>query len=187
MRSSARSRRHPLPLLLGAVSALAIVLSIVATGPAPAAARAGEAARAGNDGAPRWDWPVGFPHQLLRAFEAPPTRYAAGHRGLDVSARPGSPVAAPADGTVSFAGVVVDRPVLSLRHADGLVSSIEPVSAAVGSGDAVTAGQPVGVVASGGHCNDRCVHFGVRLYGEYVNPLVLLGSIERAVLLPLGR
>lgn len=160
-------------------------------GPAPAAAgeRAGAAAGLVTSVTPidSWEWPTAPPRPILRPFEAPPTPYAAGHRGIDVAATPGTAVRSPADGLVSFAGVVVDRPVLSIRHADGLVSSIEPVTPGVSAGDAVTAGQPVGVVARDGHCDSRCVHFGVRLYGEYVNPLALLSKIERAVLLPLGR
>lgn len=134
-----------------------------------------------------WVWPVPIPRQVLRPFEAPPTPYAAGHRGIDVPAVKETQVFAVAAGVVDFAGVVVDRPVLSLRHADGLVSSIEPVNAAVDAGDIVSAGDRVGVVAGGGHCDGRCVHFGVRLYGEYINPMALLGSVSRSVLLPLGR
>lgn len=157
-------------------------------GPAPAAGNA-EAARPAADGpvGASWQWPVAPPHALLAPFEAPPTPYAAGHRGIDIAAAPGSVVLATADGTVSFAGVVVDRPVLSVQHGDGLVSSVEPVVAGVSAGDAVRAGQAVGVVASGAHCDGRCIHLGVRLHGEYVNPLALLGTLDRAVLLPLGR
>ena len=177
MRTLSRNRRHPIVLIL----AVAGVLALVVFGPAPAAA----VGPSGSTGV--WEWPVAPPRQLLRPFVAPPTPYAAGHRGIDVAASPGSTVFAAADGVVSFAGVVVDRPVLSIRHAGGFVSSIEPVAAGVAAGDAVGAGQAVGVVASGGHCDARCVHFGVRLHGEYVNPLGLLATIERAVLLPLGR
>ena len=177
MRSMSRTRKHPIVLIL----VVAGVLALVVFGPAPSAA-------AGPPGSTAvWEWPVAPPRQLLRPFEAPPTPYAAGHRGVDVAAQRGGTVSATADGVVSFAGVVVDRPVLSIRHADGFVSSIEPVAAGVAAGDTVRAGQVVGTVASGGHCDDRCVHFGVRLHGEYVNPLALLATIERAVLLPLGR
>lgn len=183
MNSSSRNRRHPLSLVLAALGALVIVMS----GPAPAAAHTRSASGAGNETARSWGWPVSPPHQLIRPFEAPATAYAAGHRGIDVASEPGAPVLAAADGVVSFSGVVVDRPVLSVRHVGGLVSSVEPVTASVVSGDEVAAGQTVGVVASGGHCDRRCVHVGVRLYGEYVNPLALVASIERAVLLPLGR
>ncbi len=172
-----RRRKH---LFLPVLAATALVV-VAVVGPAPAAAEPASAP------APRWEWPVAHPRPLTRPFEAPPTRYAAGHRGIDIAAVPGGTVSAPADGIVSFAGVVVDRPVVSIRHADGLVSSIEPVTAEVSAGDAVRSAQVIGVVASGGHCDLRCVHFGVRLHGEYVNPLALLATIERAVLLPLGR
>ena len=184
MTLSRRLRRHPVAVVVLTVSAsVALVFW-----PAQAAANGTTAAaRAGTPPGDRWEWPVAPPHALLEPFEAPPTPYAAGHRGIDVAALPGSAVVASADGVVSFAGIVVDRPALSVRHANGLVSSIEPVVATVAAGDAVSAGQAVGIVASGAHCDGRCVHLGVRLYGEYVNPLALLGTLERAVLLPLGR
>jgi murein DD-endopeptidase MepM/ murein hydrolase activator NlpD len=176
-------------LLLGRVGAAAVVVVavIVLCGPAPSAARTTSVEERAMADSPAWVWPVPPPQQVQRPFEAPSTPYAAGHRGIDATARPGVVAFAAADGVVSFAGVVVDRPVLSVRHTGGLVSSIEPVAATVTAGDAVRAGDPVGVVASGGHCTDRCVHFGVRLHGEYVNPTALLAALERAVLLPLGR
>jgi murein DD-endopeptidase MepM/ murein hydrolase activator NlpD len=133
----------------------------------------------------RWTWPVGSVHDLGRSFQAPAGPYGAGHRGIDVAAQPGTAVRAPADGVVSFAGVVVDRPVLSIQHSDGLLSSIEPVTAQVAEGDRVSAGQVVGVVATGAHCSDRCVHFGVRRHGQYISPLLFLGGLSPAVLLPL--
>jgi murein DD-endopeptidase MepM/ murein hydrolase activator NlpD len=165
---------------------LVVVAVIVVSGPAPSAARAPTTAGSPRAAAGMWDWPVPAPRQVQRRFEAPPTPYSAGHRGIDVAAGFRRTVLAAADGVVSFAGVVVDRPVLSVRHAGGLVSSIEPVDATVAAGDVVRRGDAVGVVASGGHCDDRCVHFGVRLRGEYLNPMALLGTLERAVLLPLG-
>ncbi|QYF75134.1 M23 family metallopeptidase [Cryobacterium sp. PAMC25264] len=132
-----------------------------------------------------WTWPVGPPRDQLRPFEAPSSRFAAGHRGIDLVALAGSPVRAPADGVVSFAGTVVDRPVLSIQHGEDLISSFEPVSATVATGERVRAGQVVGIVASGAHCSDRCVHFGVRRHGQYISPVLFLGGIARAILLPL--
>jgi len=136
-------------------------------------------------GTERWTWPVDPPHELLQTFAAPATAYGAGHRGIDVVALPGSPVRAAADGVVSFAGVVVDRPVLSIQHADDLLSSVEPVTATVSVGDRVRAGQVVGVVAAGAHCDQRCVHLGVRRHGQYISPMFFFGGLARAVLLPL--
>lgn len=135
--------------------------------------------------APPWVWPVDAPHTIVREFVAPQTPYSAGHRGIDVAA-PAGTVYAPADGVVHFAGVVVDRPVLSIEQAGGVLTSFEPVVTALSEGDPVERGQVVGAVLPG-HCPSLCLHFGVRVDGEYVSPLLWLGGIERAILLPTRR
>ncbi|PRZ15683.1 peptidoglycan DD-metalloendopeptidase family protein [Nesterenkonia sandarakina] len=123
----------------------------------------------------------------LRPFARPPSLWGAGHRGVDLGPLgDASSIRAPADGEVSFVGVVVDRPVLSIRHGDGYLSSFEPVESSLEVGDRVSAGDPVGTLAQGtGHCATPCLHWGVRLYGEYINPLTLTGEVEPSVLLPL--
>jgi len=138
----------------------------------------------GSDVLTGWHWPRGLPIEVILQFLAPSTPFSAGHRGIDLAAPAGTIVLAPADGTVSFAGVVVDRPVIALDHAGDLRSSFEPVEAKVAVGERVSAGQPIGVVGMGGHCSPDCFHFGVRLHGHYLSPLVLLGGVPRAVLLP---
>lgn len=173
------------PTVSAAPAAVIMPPASVAPAPQPAGAAVVGAPLAGAATPAQWTWPVGPPRDLLRPFEAPASSYAAGHRGIDIGAGPGSPVRAPADGVVSFAGVVVDRPVLSIQHADDLVSSVEPVTAVVAAGERVSAGQVVGVVATGAHCTDRCLHFGVRRHGQYISPMLFLGGIARAVLLPL--
>src|SRR5690606_12268056 len=70
-----------------------------------------------------WRWPVDAPRRIAQPFLAPATPYAAGHRGIDIHAAEGGDVLAAADGVVHFSGVVVDRPVLSVRHAGGFISS----------------------------------------------------------------
>ncbi|WP_185201152.1 M23 family metallopeptidase [Glaciihabitans sp. INWT7] len=164
------------PTRLSRLVILSVLLS-ASVSPVPAVAHA--AAGATFD----WAWPVAAPHPIVRPFIAPATPYAAGHRGIDIAAAEGSSVTAPTDGVVYFAGVVVDRPVLSIRHADGLVSSYEPVESALPAGTAIVRGQLVGHVLSG-HCSPACLHFGVRRYGEYVSPLNYLGGIPPSVLLP---
>ena len=157
---------------------LALVLAFVVVGvPAsfPAAGATSERAA--------WSWPLAPPHPIARPFIAPPTPYSAGHRGIDITAAPGADVLAPAAGFVHFSGVVVDRPVLSIRHPGGLISSFEPVISPFKVGDAVSRGQVVGALEAG-HCASACLHFGVRLHGEYVSPLNYLGGVARAVLLP---
>lgn len=132
-----------------------------------------------------WSWPLSPPHPVLRPFVAPVTPYAPGHRGIDIGGG-GTQVLAPAAGVVSFAGVVVDRPVLSIRHPGGLVSSYEPVEPLVSTGDAVSRGQVIGTLLPG-HCGAPCLHLGVRLNGQYVSPMNYLGSVHRPVLLPTRR
>ena len=131
----------------------------------------------------RWWWPVAAPHPIARPYLAPATAYGAGHRGVDIRAPAGVLVRAPADGIVHFAGFVVDRPVLSIAHAGGVLSGFEPVEASVAAGDRVRRGQVVGVLLAG-HCAMSCLHLGARVDGEYVNPLLFLGDVPRAVLLP---
>ncbi|CAN5505445.1 hypothetical protein BH10ACT6_BH10ACT6_00240 [soil metagenome] len=132
-----------------------------------------------------WSWPVAPPHRLARSFVAPPTPYAAGHRGIDIRAAGGSPVLAPDDGIVHFAGVVVDRPVLSIADSDGVLSSFEPVSSTLATGDPVRRGEVIGTLLAG-HCATPCLHLGARVDGEYVNPLLFLGGVPWSVLLPAG-
>ncbi|MEL0626442.1 M23 family metallopeptidase [Salinibacterium amurskyense] len=130
-----------------------------------------------------WNWPVGAPHPIIRPYIAPETPYSAGHRGIDIGAGASTEVKAPAAGVVHFAGTVVDRPVLSIRHSGGLITSYEPVTSALARGDPVAQGEIVGELQPG-HCSVSCLHFGVRLDGEYVSPLNYLGAIPRAILLP---
>lgn len=130
-----------------------------------------------------WAWPTGPGHEIVRPFIAPASAYSSGHRGIDVASSVGAIITAPDDGVVFFAGTVVDRPVLSITHAGGLISSYEPVSSTLAVGSVVHRGDAIGVLESG-HCAPACLHFGVRLHGDYVSPLNYLGGIERSVLLP---
>ena len=93
---------------------------------------------------------------------------------------------APAGGVLTVAQTVVDRPVVTIKVDEHVLVSMEPVTASVAIGAAIAAGQPIGVVAAGGHCDGRCVHLGVRVDGEYVSPLLFLAGVPPAVLLPVG-
>ncbi len=173
---------------------LLLLLLVVAL----ATSSAGPLAASGVGSSPDSDSPIGQQLQglwrspvtaaELRPFAAPPSPWGAGHRGVDLGPlTAGATIRAPADGHVSFAGVVVDRPVLSIDHGSGYLSSFEPVEGSLEVGDMVSAGDPVGTLAPGrGHCTAPCLHWGVRLHGEYVNPLLLTGDVEPSVLLPLS-
>lgn len=147
---------------------IALILTLGLTPPPPAS----------------WHWPVDGEHRVVRDFLAPPSPWGAGHRGLDLAARAGTPVRAPVSGRVSFSGRVVDRGVITIETADGWLVSMEPVEASMSSGQ-VRAGQRLGVLQSG-HCPGGCLHIGLRIEGEYRSPARELGILRRAVLQPLS-
>lgn len=173
--------------LLAALPLLAHGAETPVPGPGPSARVQQAPAPRGSSGmlaADLWVPPLGGPLEVSGPYRAPPHRYGSGHRGIDLTARPGDVLVAPAAGTVSYAGTVVDRGVLSIRVDERTVYTLEPVSSPLVVGDAVAAGAVIGEAASGGHCLAECVHLGVRVDGEYVNPLRYL--LRRPVLLPAG-
>lgn len=129
-----------------------------------------------------WRVPVGQKLHILRLFALPNGQYRAGHRGIDLSAGAETHIRAPINATVSFVGVVVDRPVLSLSLDKAVTISFEPVTTHLALGDQVTRGQVIGMLADEPHCRVPCVHMGVRINNEYQNPLKFL--VAKPVLLP---
>src|SRR5690349_9920713 len=110
---------------------------------------------------PSYSWPLA-PPRVTRRFEAPPQPWLAGHRGVDLAGTPGTQVRAAAAGTVVYAGPLAGRGVVSVLHAGGLRSTYEPVTPSVTTGDAVTAGQPLGILDTGhpGCPAPACLHWG---------------------------
>jgi hypothetical protein len=130
----------------------------------------------GDIGFGTWSWPVVGP--VIRGYEPPPTPYSAGHRGIDIAVPFGTPIHAPADGTVTFAGFVAGSLFATIDHGDGVRSSYSWISAVmVKKGDLLRRGQ---VFALTGHGHPEVptphLHFGVRINGEYVDPMLFLGS-----------
>lgn len=183
-------RRHRFASAIAATTLLLAVLAaftaisppaVLALGLAPAAPSEAERIES-----VQWGWPVPAPIRVVSPFRAPPTPYAPGHRGIDLEVEPGAQLVAAESGVVSFAGMVAGRGVVAVDHGDGIVSAIEPVDPSVAAGDPITAGAAIGTASAGGHCTGECVHFGVRVDGEYVSPFLFLGGLPRAVLLPFG-
>jgi hypothetical protein len=128
-----------------------------------------------------WAWPVDGP--VLRPFVLGDDPYAGGqHRGVDIGAPAGTPVRAPAAGTISFAGSVpTGGNTITIRTADGYAVTLQrlgPISVArglaVGEGD---------VVGSVGEASEPYVYLGVRKADEadgYVDPLGLLPPLAPA-------
>ncbi|MFK4760827.1 murein hydrolase activator EnvC family protein [Microbacterium sp. ZW T5_45] len=134
--------------------------------------------------ADEWSWPVPGARHVVIPFRAPAHAYGAGHRGIDILAPESGVVRAPADGVVAFSGTVVDRPLLTIEHPGGYVSTFEPMVSTLSPGDAVAQGAEIGSVVVGGHSAPGTLHIGVRLDGDYINPMLLFGGVPRAVLLP---
>jgi len=189
-----RRRRRGVVLVLAVCVPLLWMPVIVA--PPDGAAAAAESAAAGRAPAVTtppgpdaelagrgWVWPA-VPFRLVRPFVAPAHAYGPGHRGIDLDLLGGTALRAPAGGVIAFSGAVAGRGVLTIDHGDGLVTTFEPVSSALEPGEAVAGGEEVAVLAAGGHAAEGTVHLGVRLDGAYINPLLLLGGVPRAVLLP---
>lgn len=113
---------------------------------------------------------------IIRHFEAPPTPYAAGHRGIDMAVPIGTMVVAANAGTVAFAGAVATELFVSIEHADGIRTTYSYLSGvSVKKGQVVERGDPI--ASSGpGHAGstDPHLHFGARIGEEYTDPEPLL-------------
>jgi murein DD-endopeptidase MepM/ murein hydrolase activator NlpD len=129
-------------------------------------------------------WPL-TPPSVVRRFDPPPQPWLAGHRGVDLAATPGASVRAAGTGTVTFAGRIAGRGVVSVAHAGGLRTTYQPVTASVTVGDVVTTGTPLGTLDAGhpGCPAAACLHWGLRRGDLYLDPLALLG-LGRVRLLP---
>ncbi len=123
-----------------------------------------------------WGWPLAGTPRVVRAFDPPAQRWAAGHRGVDLLAQDGVVVRAAGAGSVAFAGPLAGRGVVVVAHDDGTRTTYEPVTATVTRGDRVGVGQAVGRLSvAGGHCLPLvCLHWGRRRGDVYLDPMLLL-------------
>ena len=100
-------------------------------------------------------------------------------------------------GTVTFAGYIAGKPVVSIELVNSVTtfgnrvrSTYEPVNSLVSTGSYVSAGAVIGYIdfssRESGHCQDSCLHFGLKLVDEattrYLSPRILWRSL--AVLHP---
>ena len=70
----------------------------------------------GTESGKLWQWPSGSPVPVVSSFAPPAHDWLPGRRGVTLSYPSGSPVYACANGTVTFAGQVGGRQVVSRRH-----------------------------------------------------------------------
>ena len=133
-----------------------------------------------------WTWPVVGP--VVRGFEPPTSAYGPGHRGIDIATAIGTVVRAPAPGVVTFAGMVAGQRYVTIDHGGGLLSTCSFLSGVlVHKGDLVAQGDPI-ALSGAGHPGDTIpnLHLGVRLNGQYVDPLDYLGPASLVDLIGLA-
>jgi len=150
---------RPAPLLLAA-GCLAAAMT------APAAA----------DPPGAWVSPLGEPPRVVRAFRLPAERWAAGHRGVDVSGSPHTWVRAAGAGRVSIAGPLAGRGVVVVVHG-ALRTTYEPVTPSVRVGDRVRAGTLIGRLVPGHVAAQPAagvLHWGLLRGDTYLDPMSLL-------------
>lgn len=168
-------RRQRRALALSAAFALAVAVFVTVRGALPALA---------SEASGGWVAPLPGSLNVVGPFDPPSERWLAGHRGVDLSAPSGTTVRSAGSGVVTFAGTVAGRGVLTIAHASGR-TTYEPIEAAVDKGQAVLAGDAIGVVGGGGHCSHRCLHWGYLRAEAYLDPLSLLHPVP-PVLKPLS-
>ena len=103
------------------------------------------------------------------------------HGGLDIAASEGTPVRAPADGTVLLADdFFFSGNVVYLDHGEGVISYYAHLSQkAVRPGEKVRAGQVIGKVGKTGRVTGPHLHWGVYLNGTAVNPELFMAPATR--------
>jgi hypothetical protein len=109
--------------------------------------------------------------------------FGPGHTGVDFAARAGTAVAAPAAGTVSFAGRVAGATWVTIQVGTGVLVTIGPLDpVTVHVGQRVGPGFVVGRVGTG---HDDALHLGLRVDTVYTDPLPHLARAGPARLVPL--
>ncbi|WP_433139659.1 murein hydrolase activator EnvC family protein [Actinomadura nitritigenes] len=128
-----------------------------------------------SPGVSAWRWPLGPPTpRVLRAFSPPAVPWGPGHRGVDLSARPGEPVYAAGAGRVSYAGRLAGRGVVAVDHGP-LRTTYLPVKPSVKAGLRVSLGARIGILEDAPlHCPTPCLHWGLRKGSVYLDPLSLV-------------
>lgn len=95
------------------------------------------------------------------------------HKGLDISSRAGTPIIAPAEGSVILSGHDgAYGNSVEINHGGGIVTKYAHMQrAAVRQGDWVRRGQVIGYVGMTGRATGPHLHYEVRLNGAPVNPM----------------
>ncbi len=119
-------------------------------------------------------WPVeGFITSRFGSRSDPFTGRSEYHKGLDISARTGTPVHAPGKGVVIFSGVENGYgEIIRVQHGGGIITCYAHLSRrTVNEGRQVSRGDVIGYVGSTGRSSGPHLHYEIRLNGVNVDPL----------------
>lgn len=129
-------------------------------------------------------WPVasGYVSSVFGRRTDPFSGRQAFHKGLDFTARPGTPVMAVASGVVTWAGWDKDYgKLIEIRHSDGYRSRYAHNSEiVVKPGQVVKKGQKIAKVGATGRASGTHLHLEVLANGQLVDPRQYIGT-RRAV------
>lgn len=119
-------------------------------------------------------WPIeGFLTSRFGARPSPFTGRGEFHKGLDISAKPGTIIRAPGRGTVTFSGVdgAYGNSVM-LDHGAGITTRYAHMQRiAAKDGQVLRRGDIVGYVGSTGRSSGPHLHYEVRLNGVNIDPM----------------
>ena len=123
-------------------------------------------------------WPLRPRPAVVAGFEAPASRFGAGHRGVDLAGHLGEPVRTALAGRVTYAGRLAGRGVVVVDHG-ATRTTYEPVTPSVHVGATLRTGAVIGrLELVGSHCFPRaCLHWGlIEGRDHYLDPLTLVGA-----------
>lgn len=119
-------------------------------------------------------WPVkGYLTSGFGPRKAPMAGASRMHKGLDISNRIGTPVRAPARGTVTFTGMDGAYGIcIVLDHGNGIVTRYAHLQkSSVREGEQVTRGDVIGALGNTGRSTGPHLHYEVIVNGIHVNPI----------------
>ena len=119
-------------------------------------------------------WPAeGHLSSVFGARASPFTGQSTMHAGLDISNRPGTPIIAPAKGTVTFSGWDgAYGHCIVISHGNGIATRYAHLlRSVVKEGQVVSRGDLIGHIGSSGRTTGPHLHYEVRVGGVPVNPM----------------
>ncbi len=119
-------------------------------------------------------WPVkGYLTSGFGWRKAPTMGASRMHKGLDISNRIGTPVASPARGTITFAGIDGAYGIcITIDHGNGIVTRYAHLQRSlVKPGDYVQRGDVIGALGNTGRSTGPHLHYEVNINGTPVDPM----------------